>query len=101
MKQLNDCMMIVRSFFPRPYIVLSYEDFFLVKALWNSACRIYSHCKLSDFILYDVISVLLGTVAVADVDSKPTFAKLVHLYFSTIFKKWNVINICLREICLV
>ena len=34
----------------------------------------------------DVISVLLGPVVVAGVGSKPTFAKLVHLYFSTIYK---------------
>ena len=32
----------------------------------------------------DVISVLLG--AVAGVGSKPTFSKLVHLYFSTVYK---------------
>ena len=34
----------------------------------------------------DVISVLLGAVAVAGMGSKPTFVKLVHLYFSTIYK---------------
>ena len=34
----------------------------------------------------DVISVLLGAMAVAGVGSKPTFAKLEHLYFSTIYK---------------
>ena len=34
----------------------------------------------------DVISVLLGSVAVAGVGSKPTFAKLVYLYFSTIYE---------------
>ena len=28
-----------------------------------------------------IVSVLLGAVAVAGVGSKPTFAKLVHLYF--------------------
>ena len=32
-----------------------------------------------------VVSVLLGAVAVAGVGSKPTFAKLVHLYFSNIY----------------
>ena len=32
-----------------------------------------------------VVSVLLGPVAVAGVGSKPTFAKLVHLYFSNIY----------------
>ena len=35
----------------------------------------------------DVITVLLGAVAVAGVGSKPTFAKLVYLYFSTVCKK--------------
>ena len=35
----------------------------------------------------DVISVLLDAVAVAGVGSKPTFAKLVYLYFSTVCKK--------------
>ena len=49
----------------------------------------------------DVISVLLGAMAVAGVGSKPTFAKLVYLYFSTVYKKWNLINICLWEIVLV
>ena len=34
----------------------------------------------------DVISVLLGAVAVSGVGSKPTFAKLVPLYISTIYK---------------
>ena len=32
-----------------------------------------------------VVSVLLGAVAAAGVGSKPTFAKLVHLYFSNIY----------------
>ena len=32
-----------------------------------------------------VVSVLLGAVAVAGVGSKPTFAKLVHLYFFNIY----------------
>ena len=32
-----------------------------------------------------VVSVLLGAVAVAGVGSKPTFDKLVHLYFSNIY----------------
>ena len=32
-----------------------------------------------------VVSVLLGAVAVAGVGSKPTFVKLVHLYFSNIY----------------
>ena len=32
-----------------------------------------------------VVSVLLGAVAVAGVGSKPTFDKMVHLYFSNIY----------------
>ena len=36
--------------------------------------------------LKDIISVLLGAMAVAGVGSKPTFIKSVHLYFSTIYK---------------
>ena len=34
----------------------------------------------------DVITVLLGAVAVAGVGSKSTFANLLHVYFSTIHK---------------
>ena len=36
-----------------------------------------------------VVSVLLGAVAVAGVGSKPTFAKLVHLYFSNIYIRYD------------
>ena len=46
----------------------------------------------------DVISVLLGAVAVAGVDSKPTFAKLVHLYFSSINNMKSDIYLFMRNI---
>ena len=47
----------------------------------------------------DVIFVLLNTVALAGVCSKPTFAKLVHFYFATIYvyKKWNLTQISVYE----
>ena len=50
MKQLNDCRMIVQVLCPG-CMTYYHVVFFLIKALWNSACRIYSHCKLSGFIL--------------------------------------------------
>ena len=39
-----------------------------------------------------VVSVLLGAVAVAGVGSKPTFTKLVHLYFSNICFFWMYLH---------
>ena len=47
-----------------------------------------------------MISVLLGAVAVAGVGSKPTFAKLVYLYFSTVYKPedhWSCIAHLIAE----
>ena len=49
----------------------------------------------------DVISVLLGAVAVAGVDSKSTFAKLVHLYFSSINNMKSDIYLFMRNISLI
>ena len=46
----------------------------------------------------DVISVLLGAVTVAGVGSKPTFSKLVHLYFSIIYKMKSDKYLSMRNI---
>ena len=41
-------------------------------------------CIFAQYLGMRVVSVLLGAVAVAGVGSKPTFAMLVHLYFSNV-----------------
>ena len=45
---------------------------------------IFIYLERSGAISMRVVSVLLRAVVVAGVGSKPTFAKLVHLYFSNI-----------------
>ena len=64
---------------PSWYIFIS-----LIYAFFGCTCIIL-FWERSGAVGMKVVSVLLGAVAAAGVGSKPTFAKLAHLYFSNIY----------------